>query len=125
MVYMQRIKLYQLFFKCCHKIDANMKGYMFNGKYIECISQYCWQLYAKWTKDKSKKNTYNLIEIFADIKRKQSNNWKAFIFNPKMPIVPFKKEFRLIFTDVEPLEQCIGYHFNGEIFYETYEKIKN
>lgn len=122
---MQKIKLYQLFFKCCHKIDPNIKGYMFKGRYIECISQYCWQLYYAWSRNKTVENRNALIEIFSDIKRKQSKNWAAFIFSPKMPIAPFKKEFQMTLTDVEPFDKFIGYHFNGGIIYESYEKIKN
>lgn len=106
-------------------IDPNNKGYMFNGRYIECISQHCWNLYLLWTRDKSQHNRNEMIKLFSHIKRTQKNNWSIFITNPIMPIVPFKKDYFLILSEIAPQEKCIGYHFNGTIIYETYAKRQN
>jgi len=119
---MLKIKLHQLFFKCCFKIDKNNKGYMFNGKYIECISQHCWALFYQWSKNKTAANRNLLVEIFADIKRKQSQNWDIFLFNPKRTHWTFKDDFFMELTEIEPIERCTAYRFNGTIIYESWQK---
>lgn len=120
---MSRIKHSQLFFKCCHKIDKNVRGYMFQGKYIECVSAHCWKLLDTYLRDKSKDNLYRLIEIFADIKRKNRDKWSYFMAPMKMPKVPYRSTYSFDFYETEPSEPYILYKLNDTVIYEKWSKI--
>lgn len=119
---MLKISYAQLFFKCCHKIDPNTRGYMFNGNYIESISAHCWHLLHTYLKDKSSKNKYNLIELFCDIKRKNKYKWQYFITPVKVPKVPYRNDFSFSLSKNVPDQPYIGYNLFDTIIYEKWTK---
>lgn len=119
---MRKISKAQLFFKCCHLIDKNMKGYMFKGKYIDCISQHCWQMLEKYLKSRNKQDEQYFISLLCDIKKRNKDKWNYFIANPKPEFHNFKKEYQLILSEVEPPKPYVGYYFNNEIIYEKWMK---
>lgn len=120
---MSRISNAQLFFKCCYRIDKNMRGYMFKGRYIDCISTHCWKLMENYLKEKSRDNLYKLIEIFADIKRKNKTKWSYFMAPVKVPKVPYRSAYYFTFSETKPEEPYIVYNLDGLIIYEKWHKI--
>ena len=117
---MRKISTFKLLFKCCHKLQDSQKGYMLNGVYIENISYYAWNNLTLWRQTLDEKHKNNLIELFADIKRKQAKNWQVFIKQPPTEINPFKANYQLILSEIEPPEPYILYDLGIIKVYETY-----
>jgi hypothetical protein len=121
---MSRISTYKVLFKCCFKLDSKTSGYMFKGKYIDGVSEYCWKKIDEWKRLKIEKSKYELIELLCDIKRKQKNNWKIFMHEPKPKQHYFKEHYALILTEIEPPGPYIQYVVCGVEVFETYLKLK-
>lgn len=124
MEYMQRNSDFKILFKCCHKVDKNHKGYMFNGSYIEDLSEHLWWKLREWRLENKIESKYELIDILVDIKKRQSKNWNVFMKQPPPKMHPFKQDFGLILTEIEPPGPCVVYNLHGLIIYETYYNLR-
>lgn len=120
---MQKNNYFRIFFKCCHRIDKNNKGYMFDGVYIENISAYLWERLHKWSVKRDKDIRHQIISVLADIKRRQSKNWEVFMKQPVQKQHDFKSNYRLTLSEIEPHQPYIKWQINDITVYETYIKL--
>lgn len=121
---MLKTSTYKVLWKCCYKLDHKNSGYMYNGKYVENISAFCWKKIDEWKRQGIEKSKYELIEILCNIKRFQKGNWKIFNYEPPMEQHSFKKSFVLDLSEIEPYGiPHIKWNVHGIEVYETYIKL--